>query len=73
MDRVMHKTFVAVDEEGTEAAAATVVDLTLGGSLDDDDLPVVDFFVDRPFVFVIYNTRLACPLFMGRVMLPTQA
>jgi serpin B len=72
MDRVMHKTFVAVDEEGTEAAAATLADLTLGGGL-DDDLPVVDFFVDRPFVFVIYNTRLACPLFMGRVMHPTQA
>jgi serine protease inhibitor len=34
---------------------------------------VVEFVVDRPFVFVIYNTLLQCPLFVGQVLDPTAA
>jgi serpin B len=61
---VKHKTFVDVDEEGTEAAAATSVEIGLTSA------PPV-FVVDRPFVFVIREKFSGTILFMGRVMDPT--
>jgi len=61
---VKHKTFVAVNEEGTEAAAATSVEIGLTSA------PPV-FVVDRPFVFVIRERLSGTILFMGRVMDPT--
>jgi serpin B len=68
---VFHKAFVEVNEEGTEAAAATAVVLTRCAVM--MPTPVVEFVVDRPFVFVIYNTLLQCPLFIGQVLDPTAA
>jgi hypothetical protein len=61
---VIHKTFVAVDEEGTEAAAATGVGMTLG-------LPEYQRFkADHPFIFVIRHNATGAILFMGRVANP---
>jgi serine protease inhibitor len=59
---VKHKTFVEVDEKGTEAAAATVVEVgaTSVGS-------VVAMRVDRPFVFLIREKTSGAILFMGRI------
>lgn len=63
---VQHKTFVQVDEKGTEAAAATGVDAQVVSA------PVVQTVnVDRPFVFVITDTATGAPLFLGRVADPT--
>ena len=58
-----HEAFVRVDEEGTEAAAATagVIDLV---SL---PMPVV---LDRPFLFLIRDVETGAILFLGRVMNP---
>jgi serpin B len=64
---VVHKAFVDVNEEGTEAAAATAVELTLG--LHRLHQPPV-FRVDHPFVFLIRDTRSGSILFMGRVTKP---
>jgi serpin B len=60
---VAHKAFVAVDEEGTEAAAATGV---VG---EVTSMPVM-VRADRPFVFFIYDADLGTVLFMGRVLNP---
>jgi serpin B len=62
---VLHQTFIAVDEEGTEAAAATAV---VG---QEESMPMyVPFTADRPFLFVIHDTELGAPLFLGRVADP---
>lgn len=63
IDYVKHKAFVEVDEEGTEAAAVTVVAIeerAAGGS-------TVTMFVDRPFVFFIREQHSGTILFVGKV------
>ena len=63
---VVHKAFVSVDEEGTEAAAATgVVMLTSGPSKDP-----IEVTVDRPFIFLIRDIGTGTVLFLGRVLNP---
>ncbi|MBN2678573.1 MAG: serpin family protein [Anaerolineaceae bacterium] len=64
---VLHKAFVAVDEAGTEAAAATVVIMKLTAMLPGD---AIEFRVDRPFLFVIRDIPSGAILFVGRVMNP---
>jgi serpin B len=61
---VVHKAFVSVDEEGTEAAAATaVVSAVTGGSV---STPIeIDF--DRPFVFFVRDNATGAILFLGRL------
>jgi serpin B len=65
---VIHKAFVAVDEEGTEAAAATiaVMELTMAQAFD------VTLRVDRPFIYIIRDLQSGQILFMGRVLNPAQ-
>ncbi|MEV5001202.1 serpin family protein [Nocardioides sp. LML1-1-1.1] len=63
---VLHQAFVAVDEEGTEAAAATAV------VMEATAVPITEEFrVDRPFLFTIHDTEHGTPLFVGRVTDPT--
>lgn len=62
---VFHKAFVAVDEEGTEAAAATAV------LLEDESAPLpVTVSFDRPFLFAVYDEPTGQVLFLGRVSQP---
>nr|WP_246378309.1 serpin family protein [Nocardioides ginsengisegetis] len=60
---VLHEAFVAVDEDGTEAAAATAVVMSETSAM----LPDAQVYVDRPFVFVIHDVVHGTPLFLGRV------
>ena len=62
---VVHKAFVSVDEEGTEAAAATAV--VMHTSLP----PPAELVVDRPFLFLIRHNQTGTILFVGRVLDPT--
>ncbi|MBE0430648.1 MAG: serpin family protein, partial [Dehalococcoidia bacterium] len=63
ISEVVHKAFVAVDEEGTEAAAATgVVMIT--------SMPP-DLTIDRPFIFLIRDIDTGAILFVGRVLNPS--
>jgi serpin B len=66
IDDVYHQTFVAVDESGTEAAAATAVVMreTSGVFVQHEVV------CDRPFLFVIHDTAHGTPLFVGRVADP---
>ncbi len=66
IDAVLHEAYVAVDEEGTEAAAATAV-LMEGISRPQ----YVPFTADRPFLFVIHDVESATPLLIGRVEDPS--
>ncbi|MHC4854228.1 MAG: serpin family protein [Planctomycetota bacterium] len=63
---VLHKAFIAVDEKGTEAAAATIVMMARGGRPPRIEDPV-PFVADHPFLFLIRHRKTNCVLFMGRV------
>lgn len=66
---VIHKAFVDVNEEGTEAAAATAVVMKLTAVLPEQR----KFFgADHPFIFIICDNRSDSILFCGRVMDPRQ-
>jgi serpin B len=65
---VIHKAFVAVDEEGTEAAAATAVIMETTGAM----MPDASFVADRPFIFIIRDTVNGQVLFIGRVLNPAE-
>jgi serpin B len=67
IEDVLHKAFVDVNEEGTEAAAATGVFMDLFGGAPE---PVI-FHADRPFLFFIREERTGSILFMGRVVDPS--
>jgi serpin B len=64
---VLHKAYVGVDEEGTEAAAVTAV---IGGITSAPAGEVIEMKVDRPFVFAIYDRPTNSILFLGRVLNP---
>jgi serpin B len=69
---VIHKAFVAVDEEGTEAAAATAVVINRATAIFRVPIPPVVFRADHPFLFLIRDNRSGGILFMGRLTDPTQ-
>jgi serpin B len=71
IDCVAHRAYVAVDEKGTEAAAATAVAVTVLMAL--PVVPVREFRADHPFVFFIRDTTTGSILFMGRITDPTRA
>ncbi|MGE0708982.1 MAG: serpin family protein [Planctomycetota bacterium] len=68
---VLHKAFIAVDEQGTEAAAATVVEME-GGAPPRPETPKV-FRADHPFLFLIRQRQTGAILFTGRVVDPTKS
>ncbi|MBI3051684.1 serpin family protein [Candidatus Woesearchaeota archaeon] len=67
---VIHKAFVEVNEEGTEAAAATAV--VVGITSIGVEKPIPVFRADRPFIFMIYHKKSGSILFMGRVSDPSR-
>lgn len=69
ISEVFHRAFVAVDEAGTEAAAATAVVMTRAGSAMPQGEPFV-FRADHPFLFLLRDTRTGAVLFIGRVTDP---
>ncbi|MHB0955221.1 MAG: serpin family protein [Pirellulaceae bacterium] len=68
ISKVVHKAFVDVNEEGTEAAAATGVIMTRTGAPLPQSKPV--FRADHPFLFVIRDNRTQAILFLGRLINP---
>ncbi len=67
ISRVIHQTFIDVQEEGTEAAAATIVEIretSAGG----DSTPI--FRADKPFLYIIKENSTGAILFMGKVGMP---
>jgi len=68
---VIHKAFVEVNEEGTEAAAATAI-VMFGGAAPSNQPPIPVFRADHPFLFLIRDNRDGSILFVGRVADPTK-
>lgn len=66
ISNIFHKTFIEVDEKGTEASAATSVVLTQSSNL------AIVFRADHPFIFIIRDNHSGSILFMGRVMNPAE-
>lgn len=66
ISKVKHKTFVEVNEEGTEAAAVTSVGVGTT-SIGPDTIPL---HVDRPYIFIIRESATGTILFMGRILEP---
>ncbi len=63
-DAVVHQTFINVDEERTEAAAATAVTMMVGSAM-PIQRPFAEFHADRPFMYFIRDDRTGTILFMG--------
>ena len=70
IDQVIHEAFIEVDEEGTEAAAATAVSIVVKSARPDEERII--FRADRPFKFFIKDNKTNTILFMGRVMDPAK-
>lgn len=68
ISEIFHKTFVKVDEEGTEAAAATAV---VGATPTSAPLDPIEVRVDRPFYYAIYDHPTETILFIGRMVDPS--
>ena len=66
ISRVIHQTFIDVQEEGTEAAAATIVEMRYESAI---DTPIM-FRVDRPFLYFIKENSTGAILFVGNVGKP---
>lgn len=65
ISRVLHKTYVAVDENGTKAGAATAVEMIAEGAMEEINTRTV--YLDRPFIYLIVDCQERLPVFMGAV------
>ncbi len=65
---VVHQAYIDVDEQGTEAAAATAIAMRpMALRRGPEPIPLT---VDRPFLFAIFDTATGLPLFLGQVTRP---
>ena len=67
IDQIKHKAFIKVDEEGTEASAATAVGMRVTSA----PPPIATFRADHPFIFTIRDDETGSILFMGRITDPS--
>lgn len=66
INRVLHKTFISVAEQGTRAGAATAVEMVAEGAME-----IVEFkevVLDRPFVYMLIDCETNLPFFIGTMM-----
>jgi serpin B len=71
LSNVVHRAWVKVDEEGTEAAAVTVIGMALASRRIEPPIPT--FRADRPFLFLIREQESGAILFLGRMLAPQDA
>ncbi len=71
---IIHKAYIDVNEEGTEAAAATAVIMMDVASAVPSEVPeTINFIANRPFVFIIQDNKSGNILFMGKIADPSKA
>ena len=66
ISKVLHKTFIEVDENGTKAAAATAISMECAGAM-PDERERKEVICDRPFAYMIVDTENNMPVFVGTV------
>lgn len=67
VSRVIHKTNITVDANGTKAGAATVVEMEDGcGGMEPEEVKIV--YLNRPFVYMLIDCETKLPVFLGTVM-----
>jgi serpin B len=71
ISKVVHKTFVSVSENGTEAAAATAVMMLKAGGMPMRPPRIYTFRADHPFIYLLRDRSTGTVLFIGRVVDPT--
>jgi len=69
IDEVRHKTFLKLDERGTEAGAATAVPMT-EGAMPAERIPPIEMTFDRPFLLAIRHESSGALLFLGAISDP---
>ena len=62
--RILHDTYIKVDEKGTKAGAATIVEMAAEGAMEEEEPPKY-VVLDRPFLYMLIDTKANIPLFMG--------
>lgn len=67
LDEVIHKTFIQIDEEGSEAAGATAGIMKRATAIEPD---VEEFFADKPFFYMIRDRQTGAILFLGTMTGP---
>lgn len=65
---VSQETYISVNEKGVEASAYTIIEMNTGSAPPKDE---IDFFLNRPFMYVIYDGESDLPIFIGTVTNPT--
>ena len=66
INRVLHKTFISVTEQGTRAGAATAVEMVAEGAMEIEEFKEV--VLDRPFVYMLIDCETNLPFFIGTMM-----
>lgn len=67
INRVMHKTYIELDENGTKAAAVTAVEMNCESCAEPELREVKEVILDRPFVYAIVDVETGLPVFIGTV------
>ena len=66
IDKIIHQTFIEIDESGTEAAAATAVVMSRVTSINPNE--TIEFNANKPFIFFIKENTTGSILFMGHLV-----
>lgn len=66
INRVLHKTFISVAEQGTKAGAATAVEMVAEGAMEIPQYKTI--CLDRPFVYMLIDCQTNLPFFIGTMM-----
>jgi len=70
MSRVLHKTYIKVDEKGTKAGASTVVEMVAETAMAEEPPEPKRVYLDRPFVYMLIDCETMLPFFIGTMMDP---
>lgn len=68
VNRILHKTFITVDEQGTKVGAAAVDEACAEAAEADGETEIKNVRLDRPFLYMIIDEKTKTPVFIGTVM-----
>lgn len=66
IDDILHKTYIDLNKDGTEAAAVTAIVMEASSAYDPERI-VKQVYLNRPFLYVILDTQTGVPLFLGAI------